>query len=582
MKETFKWVLPLLKKHYKKYVVGFIVLLCVDGIQLFIPKIIQRTIDAIAQVSFTKHDILVNAGYILLLSAAMVFFRYWWRVLIMGSSWQIERDLRQQYYDHLVTLSRNFYNKSKIGDLMAHATNDLNSVRMLFGMSFVALSDIVLLLFASFFFMVSINLKLSLVAIVPLPIMTLVIPYIGRKMHRRFTKVQESFSDLSATAQETISGIRVVKAFSQEKSEEQRMEKDAYNYVRQNIKLAIISGFFHPFMGFVVSISMGIVLVYGGIITVKGEITPGEFIAFFSYLGMLVWPMMAIGMVVNFYQMGTASLKRLNAIFEQEAEIKDEESDFSLTSLQGNLELRELSFRYADELPEIFQKISVTVKQGETLAIVGRTGCGKSTFLDLLTRVYNPPRQSIFYDGIDIYQIPLKTLRKAVIMVPQDIFLFSDTIFNNIALGKPKATTEEIENAARIAQVYEDIMGFSEGFETIVGERGVTLSGGQKQRIAIARALVCDPTLLILDDSLSAVDTKTEKHILSELIKLRKHKTTIIVAHRVSSIEHADKIIVLEEGKISESGNHNELIALNGYYQELYERQQIEQKLEEK
>ena len=464
---------------------------------------------------------------------------------------------------------------------MAHAINDLNAVRMLFGIGLIAAMDIVLMTFASFFFMVTINWQLTLLAVLPMPFLTITIRYFGRKMHTRFAAVQQSFSSMSGRAQESISGIRIVKAFSQEKSELKKMDEVSQDYVQQSLSLAKIAGIFQPTMGFVVSTSMIIALYFGGRAAIRGEITIGGFIAFHQYLGMLVWPMIAIGWIVDMYQRGTASLKRLNNIFEVQPEIDDSLADSSITRLEGKIELRNLSFRYEDNLPQIFNDISASIEAGKTLAIVGPTGCGKTTLIELLVRIYNPPRDSIYIDGQELFTIPLGVLRRDMVLVPQDIFLFSDTIANNIRLGNPETTDAAVYEAAKVAQVYDEIMDFEHKFETLVGERGITLSGGQKQRVAIARALLTNPQILILDDALSAVDTKTERFILERLIDLRQGKTTLIIAHRISSISHADKIIVLGEGIISESGSHLELIARGKLYNDLYEKQRIRSRLEE-
>ncbi len=604
-RRLFDRVLPYLKKHLKYLILGVIVLIIVDAVQLLIPKVMQSAIDNIGSEGFTQKHL---AGYMLLIflmSGIIAIMRYYWRILIIGTSWIIERGLRQNFYDHLIKLGQNFFNRARIGDLMAHSTNDMNAVRMLFGMGFVAAADIVIMTLASIIFMITINLRLTILAIIPLPILSFAIAYFGRKMHRQFARVQTSFSNLSGMVQESISGIRVVKVFGQEKPELQKMNDFSYVYQQNNVKMAKLTGLFHPFNGFIISISMIIVLVFGGRATIRNEISIGEFIAFHAYLGMLVWPMIAIGWIVELYQRGTASLKRINKILDTPSEIVDENVDESINTLKGNIEVKNLSFAYSGEqrieepnqvtrqfsktnIPEVtipelvFDDISFSLKANQTLAIVGRTGCGKSTIVDLLTRIYNPPRNRIYIDGHEIYSIPLDVLRQSVIVVPQDIFLFSDSIANNIHFGMPDGTQEEVEKAARIAQIYDEIMEFEKGFETIIGERGVTLSGGQKQRIAIARAILANPNILILDDSLSAVDTKTEKNLLKRLIELRKERTTIIIAHRISSLRHADQIIVLDDKKIVESGSHYELLKKKGLYWDLYQKQKIKERIEER
>lgn len=579
---TFDAVIPYLKKGWKKIAVGLFVLVIVDAIQLIIPKIIQRTVDNFSSPDFTRNDIVKSSLFIVLLALGIVAMRYVWRMLIIGNSFVIEKGLRENFYNHLMKLSQNFFNFSKIGDLMAYATNDLNAVRMLFGIGFIAGADIILMATASFIFMVTINLNLTLLAIIPMPLLSFMIGYFGSKLHKRFGAVQSSFSKLSGVIQESISGIRVVKAFAQEDAELSKMQEYSNDFVRENVKMAKLSGIFHPSLGVIISISMVIVLVFGGKFVIQGEISIGEFIAFFSYLGMLVWPMIAIGWIVDMYQRGSASLKRLNSIWETQPEIVDEPGvDNKITDIKGEITFKNLFFAYNKDSEQILKNVNTHIDAGKTLAICGKTGSGKTTLIDLFCRVYNPPANTIFIDNNDIYTLPLNVLRKSIIMVPQDIFLFSDTIANNIALGNPSASEEMIHNAAKAAAVYNDIIEFKNGFNTIIGERGVTLSGGQKQRVAIARAILTQPDILILDDALSAVDTKTEKEILNNLIKLRKNKTNIIIAHRISAINHSDHIIVLDNGIVSEQGNHEELIKLNGLYSELYEKQKIEEKIED-
>ncbi len=576
---TFRYVIPILKKNIKRIALGIGILIFVDSLQLIIPKIIQHAINNLEKPGFTHVNLLYSALFILLLAVLTTIFKYVWRILLIGNAWQFQRSLRQSYYNHLMKLSQTFYNKQKTGELMARATNDIQAVRMMFGFGFVMASDTLFLSVASFLLMIQINPKLTLLSILPLPIMTVFIIFMGKRIHVAFKRVQTSFADLSGMVQENISGIRVVKAFVQEESEVDKMADYAGDYVKKNLKLVSLQAAFHPFMGMIISISMGMVLVFGGAATIKGDMNIGEYVAFYSYLGTLVWPMIAIGWIVNLYQNGTASLKRLNEILDVEPDITDEKADPELKSIEGEIEIKNLVFRYRDDLPNVFDDISIQLKKGDTLAIVGRTGCGKSTLVNQLLRVYNPPEGAFFIDGKELYRYPLEVLRNNIAIVPQEIFLFSDTIANNIAFGRPGATRADIERVAKLASVHDDIVGFKEGYETTVGERGVTLSGGQKQRIAMARAFLCDPAVLILDDSLSAVDTRTEKEILEQIIELRKERTTIIIAHRISSIQHAEQTVVLENGKIAERGNHEELMKLGGIYAELYEKQQIEEKL---
>lgn len=577
---TFDAVLPYLKKSYTRILGGLIMLILVDLVQLAVPKVMQYAIDHIQERTIDSRGLAWIGLIIFGFAIAVMVLRYFWRILIIGNSYLIEKSLRQDYYDHLLTLSQNFFNKSKTGDLMAYATNDLNAVRMLFGMGLISAMDIVLMTIASFSFMVSINAKLTLLAIIPMPFISLTVMYFGRKVHTRFRAVQQSFANLSGRVQETISGIRIVKAFCQEKTELKKIDDVAHDFVNQNLGLARIAGVFHPLMGLIISISMIITIYFGGQAAIRGEISVGGFIAFFQYLGMLVWPMIAIGQIVDMYQRGTASLKRLNDIFEVKAEIDDDSADKSITKLAGKILFKNLSFRYEPNLPLIFNDITAGIDAGKTLAVVGPTGCGKTTLIELLVRIYNPPRNSIYIDDYELYTIPLNVLRRDVILVPQDIFLFSESIADNIRLSNPQASDEEVFEAAKTAQVYDEIMEFEHKFETIVGERGVTLSGGQKQRVAIARALLTNPQVLILDDALSAVDTKTERKILECLIEIRKGKTTLIIAHRISSLQHSDLIIVLNDGIIAERGTHQDLLIKGGIYKDLYEKQRIRARLE--
>jgi len=577
---TFDAVLPYLKKSYTRILGGLVMLILVDLVQLAVPKVMQYAIDHIQERTIDQQGLLWIAIIIFAFAIAVMVLRFFWRILIIGNSYSIEKSLRQDFYDHLLRLSQNFFNKSKTGDLMAYATNDLNAVRQLFGMGLISAMDIVLMTIASFAFMVSINPRLTLLAVLPMPVISLTILFFGKKMHNRFKAVQECFAALSGKVQESISGIRIVKAFCQEGTELKKIDEISQEFVNQNMSLAKIAGVFHPFMGFVISISMIITIYFGGRAAIQGDISIGGFIAFFQYLGMLVWPMIAIGWIVDMYQRGTASLKRLNDIFEVKPEIDDTLADTSIKQLEGEILFQNLSFRYEEHLPLIFNDITAGIEAGKTLAVVGPTGCGKTTLIELLVRIYNPPHNCIYVDGYELYQIPLSILRRDMVLVPQDIFLFSESIADNIRLGKPDASDEEVFESARIAQVYDEIMEFEHQFGTIVGERGLTLSGGQKQRVAIARALLTNPRILILDDALSAVDTKTERHILERLIEIRQAKTTIIIAHRISSLRHSDMIIVINNSIIAERGTHQELLAKGGIYKDLYEKQKIRARLE--
>lgn len=459
---------------------------------------------------------------------------------------------------------------------MAHATNDINAVRMALGpgiimsvdASFLAISIILIMIF-------TIDPKLTILALLPLPVIALIVTRFGKVIHSRFLKVQEAFSSLTDKVQESISGIRVIKAFVQEKEEIENFRKENLKNFKANMDMIKIWGLFDPTVQFLAALSFTIALLHGGIQVIKGIITLGDFVAFTSYLGMLIWPMMAFGWVINIFQRGSASMERLNIIFSEVPEITDNYADPNITTIEGNIEIRNLTFSYKKGLPPVLKNINISLPKGKTLAIIGKTGSGKSTLVNLLARLYKVPQDTIFIDGHDINEIPLKVLRQSIGFVPQDNFIFSDTIANNIAFVKEESL-EKIQEFATMADVHKDIMDFPQQYQTIVGERGVTLSGGQKQRIAIARALIKEPKILILDDSLSAVDTNTEETILNNLREYMKNRTTIIVSHRISTIKNADEIIVLDNGEIVERGTHEELIKLKGLYNSIYEKQQME------
>ena len=571
-------ILPYFKKAWLRIVFGLILLVLVDMFQLFIPKIMQHTIDKIGKPGYTHSDILLSAVFVFLLALGIFFFRFLWRIVLLKNGWIIDRELRKTYFSHLLKLSQNFYNKAKTGDLMAYAINDMNAVRMLVNFGLVGISDILFFSVTTLIFMININAKLTLFAILPLPILSFLFIYFGRKIRFHFGRVQKSFATMSGTVQESISGIRIVKVFGQEDAQLNKVSDDAYDYVKENLALVRIMGFFHPVIEFVIGISFIITLYFGGKAAISGVISMGQFIAFVSYLGMIIWPMIAIGWVTNLYQRGTASLRRFDEIFAIQPEITDDKADFSIKELNGTISVENLHFRYKENLPYIFRGISFEIENGKTLAILGKTGSGKTTLINLINRIYNPPENTIFIGGHEIYKIPLEVLHDTISVVPQDTFLFSDKISENIVMGR-EFNEKKMIQATKIAMIYDEIMGFTNGFDTIIGERGVTLSGGQKQRLAIARALYINPTILILDDSLSAVDTKTEKNILQNLIPIRKNKTTVIISHRISTIQHSDKIIVIDKGKIVEEGVHKDLIKNNGLYMYLWQKQQLEEKL---
>ena len=548
---------------------------------MIVPKIIQHVIDSLHNPSFTMKTVLISAGFIFGLAVFMAVLRFLWRILLITNSFKIEKKIRNEYYEHLQKLSPRFFQNHNTGDLMAYATNDLNAVRMLFGIGVVLAFDVFFVTIASFVLMSNINFKMTLYVIIPLPIVTFIMIYFGKRLHRLFKKVQDTFSHLSDRVQETISGVRVIKSFGRENAYEDRVGKVAEDLVDHNIKLVKIWGMFFPSMFAIIGISMLLTLYIGGTKTILREITIGEFVAFNSYLHLIIWPVIAIGWIVDLYQRGTASLNRIQDIMNQKPEIIDEPCvDNSITFLKGNIKLKHLHYTYPDTEIPVLKDISISIKAGETLAIVGRTGEGKSTLIKLLTRLFNPPKNEIYIDDHEIYQIPLDTLRKSIAVVTQDIFLFASSVKENIQFGNENVTHEDIIETTQISQFYNDIKDFEKEFESIVGERGVSLSGGQKQRLALSRALIKNAPILVLDDAFSSVDTETEEIILKNIRVSQKDKTVLIIAHRITTMQHADKIVVLDDGKVVEQGTHETLLELGGIYTDIYNRQKLREELE--
>ena len=579
--KNFKLIFSYLK-HYKKTIaLGVLCLIIVDAIQMIVPKIIQHVIDSLHNPSFTMKTILISAGIIFGLAVFMAVLRFLWRILLITNSFKIEKKIRNEYYEHLQKLSPRFFQNHNTGDLMAYATNDLNAVRILFGIGVVLAFDVFFVTIASFVLMSNINFKMTLYVIIPLPIVTFITIYFGKRLHRLFKKVQDTFSHLSDRVQETISGVRVIKSFGRENAYEDRVSEVAEDLVDNNIKLVKIWGMFFPSMFAIIGISLMLTLYIGGTKTILREITIGEFVAFNSYLQLIIWPVIAVGWIVNLYQRGTASLNRIQDIMNQKPEIIDEPCvDRSITSLQGNICLKHLHYTYPDTEIPVLKDISIDIKAGETLAIVGRTGEGKSTMIKLLTRLFNPPKNEIYIDDHEIYQIPLDTLRKSIAVVTQDIFLFASSVKENIQFGNENVTHEDVIEIAHISQFYNDIKDFENEFDSIVGERGVSLSGGQKQRLALSRALIKNAPILVLDDAFSSVDTETEEIILKNIRVSQKDKTVLMIAHRISTMQHADKIVVLDDGRVVEHGTHESLLALNGIYTDIYNRQKLREELE--
>ena len=581
--KTFYQISAFLKQNKWKYIFGIIVLLVVDGLQLIPPRIIGLVTDGLTEGTITMNYIYIYAGLVILIACFIAILRYAWRMLVMGAARDLEFWLRNKFFSHLETLSPNFYNNNKTGDLMAHATNDISALRMAFGPGVVMITDAIFIPLTTITIMIfTTDIRLTLLALLPLPFIAVLMAVFGKVIQKRHKDVQAAFSDLTDKVQENMAGIRVVKSFVQEEYEIDKFLVSNENYIDKNMNLVKVYGFMYPLVGFIASLSFIVALGFGGSLVIREEISLGQFTSFIAYLGLLTWPMMAIGYVVNVLQRGTASMKRLNRIFEIQPEIIDgaDVLDISQKELKPSIEFKNLSFTYQGATHPTLTDINLKIEEGKTLAILGRTGSGKTTLVNLLLRMYNVEEGQLDIGGHDINTIPLKTLRESIGYVPQDNFLFSTTLKDNIAFSNTNMTMDKVEQASKFAHVYDNIMEFPLQFDTMLGERGVTLSGGQRQRVSIARAIAKDPKILILDDSLSAVDTKTEEKILENLKQVMKNRTSIIIAHRISTLKEADEIVILDEGKIVEKGTHKELMALNGLYNSIYKKQLLEEKLE--
>jgi ATP-binding cassette subfamily B protein len=583
MKESIKNFLPL-KEYFVRnrwaLAAGLLSLLAVDFLQLLIPMIIKRAIDALTLGKATSAELLQFGGMIMAIAFAMASLRYVWRHCLFGLSRKIEEGIRNRLYEHLQTLSVSFYHRTKTGDLMARAINDINAVRMATGMGLVALTDGLVLGLSAIGFMLYIDPSLTLISILPAPILIFFTRILTRRMSSGYEKVQGTFSDLTERAREAFAGIRVVKAYARESWTYGKLKKEGETYIHENIRLTKTIGFFSAMLAIFTNLGLAIVIWFGGRLTILGHITTGDFVAFISYLNLLMWPMMAIGWVTNMIQRGAASLRRLNRVFNEVPEIQDIEPKRDPGSLHGKLEFRGTSVIYPGAGRPALKGVHFTVEAGQTAALVGKVGCGKSTLLQVIPRLFNAPRGTVFIDGMDIQDIPLKSLRQNIGFVTQEVFIFSDTIRNNVLFGRQGVSEETLVKALKTAEIYEEIVALDQGLDALLGERGITLSGGQRQRLTIARAILTDPPILILDDALSMVDTRTEERILNQILAARKGKTNLIVSHRISTISRADVIGVLVDGELAETGEHQTLLEKGKEYTRLYERQRLEQELE--
>lgn len=585
--EQVKFLFTYVKRHKWQYIGGIITLFAVDFFNLMIPQITGVITDGLAGHTMGMEQVMQNLAKLVGLGTLLALGRFLWRYFLFGAARHIQYEMRNGMFEKLETMSVEYFNEHKTGDLMSRFTNDLNAVRMAIGMAVISAFDAtVMAVMVIGQMMYYVNVKLTLLAIIPMIFIAGGEFYYGREMRRRFKEKQEAVSDLTDQVQESISGIRVVKAFVQEKEEKEAFAR-ANAYAREkNMAVARLGAVVMPLLDVVIGVSSLVTLLYGGYLAITGEITLGRFVAFNQYIGMLVWPMLAAGESITSLSQGLASTKRIQEIFDEKPEIFDDETAKPAGVIHGEITFDHLTFLHQGHSEPTLKDICLEVPAGTTLAIVGRTGNGKTTLVNLLLHLYNTQRGMIRIDGRDINSIPLKELRENIAYVPQDNFLFSDTLRHNIAFGvedeeRGEADPEAVERAARAACVHDNIIAFPDGYDTIVGERGVTLSGGQKQRSSIARALLKDAAILILDDALSAVDTDTEKQILENLRKNREGKTTILIAHRISTIQNADCIVVLENGEIRERGNHEELMEQKGIYYEMFEKQQLEAGLAE-
>jgi len=560
--------------------IGLIALLIVDVLQLFIPRVVKYAIDDLTLGTVSHSRLLVYGVEVLLLALGIGSLRYVWRTFLLGAARRIEKALRDRLFTHLQTLSVSYFSHTKVGDLMAHATNDIDAVRMALSMGVVFLADTIILGVLTIFFMIYIHPGLTLFAILPMPLITLMTLVFSRTIHHRFEMVQRVFASLTERVREAITGIRVIKAYVLEEREEKKVSQLSQDYIQKNLNVVKVWGMFFPIILFLSNLSMAIVLFWGGNLTILQSITTGDFVAFMSYLGLLAWPMMALGWAVNMIQRGRASMDRLNRIFEVTPEIFNAPGVVHRGPLKGRIDIRGLTFSAGNGGNALLKNINLTVNEGEKMVMVGRIGSGKTIFCNLIARILESPKGYLFFDGVEIHDIPLEVLRKSIGYVPQDTFLFSDTIRENIAFGRMEATDTEIEEAAMLAQIYDEVMDFPEGMNTVIGERGVTLSGGQRQRIAIARAILTDSPIFILDDGLSSVDIQTEERVLEGLEKFLRGRTSILVTHRIAPLRRADRIIVLEEGQVAEMGDHGTLLSKGGIYADLYWQRQLEEELE--
>jgi len=586
MGPSFRRLLPYVFRYRRQFLLGLVCVVLSSTFQLLSPLVLKFAIDDLTR-AVTREKLVTYALLLLGVSCVRAIFLFLMRRIIIGASREIEYDLRNDFFARLQQMPLAYYQARRTGDLMSRATNDLNAVRMMIGPAIMYSASTILVFAVAIVLMVSIDRRLTLIALIPLPMVSISVKYFGSAIHRRFEAIQAQLADLSAVVQETLAGVRVVRAYNQEQHEIERFSAANREYVRRNRGLIRLQGMFFPSMTLFLGFGSLLVLWVGSREVINGRITLGEFVAFNSYLVMLSWPMIAFGWVTNMLQRGMASWKRMLEVLDAPADI----SDAAVTEagrnapLAGTIEIRDLTFAYPGTDRPVLEHVSLRIERGQTVAFVGATGSGKSTLISLLPRLHQPPPGTVFIDGVDVTGIPLARLRGAIGYVPQEPFLFSDTIAENIAFGVQAGDAHgdviarRVRDAASVARLDKDVESFPKGYDTPVGERGITLSGGQKQRTALARAIMVDPRILILDDALSAVDTYTEEEILTRLHAVMRQRTSIIVAHRVSTVRDADQIFVLDHGRLAERGTHDQLVAHDGLYAALYKKQLLEEEL---